>query len=504
MSMKKSFQRLEELDREIVLVSHIAGVLEWDQEMVPPAGTDERSRQQGWLERKRYDLVASEEMGAILANLGADEDHEDGGDSLDERSKALVRLRYAEWNRERKLDSEFVQKFAETVGQAHHKWVESRNNDDFSTYQPVLTEIIDLVREKASRYGYKDNPYDPLIDRFEPGTTTKEVSEVFSVMKADLMSVLDNIKGRQPADDSFLYLKYPEDKQAIFGKEILLAMGFDTKRGATGLSTHPFTTSLGSDDIRLTTRYTEPSVASPLFGTIHEGGHALYELGASNENTRGTSLASGTSLAMHESQSRLWENVIGRSRPFWSRYFPRFKELFPVQLDGVDLNRFLSAINKVEPSFIRVDADEVTYGLHIILRFELECKLLSGELQVADLPEAWNDAMEMLLGVRPKTAREGVLQDVHWSMGELGYFPTYALGNLYGAQIYQTMRQQLDVDSLLENGRLKEITGWLDSNIYRHGSIYKPKVLLDKVTGRSLDPKCFHDYLSSKYMLETK
>jgi carboxypeptidase Taq len=261
---------------------------------------------------------------------------------------------------------------------------------------------------------------------------------------------------------------------------------------------------LGSDDIRLTTRYTEPSVASPLFGTIHEGGHALYELGASNENTRGTSLASGTSLAMHESQSRLWENVIGRSRPFWSRYFPRFKELFPVQLDGVDLNRFLSAINKVEPSFIRVDADEVTYGLHIILRFELECKLLSGELQVADLPEAWNDAMEMLLGVRPKTAREGVLQDVHWSMGELGYFPTYALGNLYGAQIYQTMRQQLDVDSLLEDGRLTEITGWLDSNIYRHGSIYKPKVLLDKVTGRSLDPKCFHDYLSSKYMLETK
>ena len=499
MADMEALQRLEEIDREIVLVSHISGVLEWDQEAVPPMGTEERSRQQGWLERKLHDLVASDEMGMTLAALGADDSHTEGADWLDDRSKGLVRLRYASWNRERKLDADFVQKFAETTGKAHHLWAKARKEDDFALYQPILTEIVTLVREKSQRYGYTDSPYDPLLDRFEPGTTTKEVSEVFGVMKSDLQALIDELKGRPQIDDSFLYLKYPEDKQALFGKEVLTAMGFDFNRGTTGISTHPFTTTIGSDDIRLTTRYTEPSITSPLFSTIHEGGHALYELGASNTITRGTSLASGTSLAMHESQSRLWENIIGRSRPFWDRFFPRLKELFPVQLEGVDIDRFLAAINRVEPSFIRVNADEVTYGLHIILRFELECALLQGTLEVRDLPHAWDEAMVELLGVRPKSARLGVLQDVHWSMGELGYFPTYALGNLYGAQINQTMRSQIDVDGLLESGRLAEITQWLDANIYRYGSIYRPKQLLEKVTGNPLDPRWFSKYLSEKY-----
>ena len=418
---------------------------------------------------------------------------------LDDRAKGLVRLCFSEWNRERKLDPDLVQTFAETVGKAHPLWMAARKADDFSLFKPVLTEIISLVREKASQYGYHDDPYDPLLAQFEPGTTTREVAGLFSVMKDDLQTLLMDLHGAPKVDDAFLYQKYPQDKQDVFGKEVLAAMGFDTERGATGVSTHPYTTTLGSDDIRITTRYTEPSVASSLFSTIHEGGHALYEMGASNSLTRETRLAGGASLAMHESQSRLWENIIGRSQPFWSCFFPRFKELFGPQLEEVDEKRFLAAVNKVEPSCIRVNADEVTYGLHIILRFQLERRLLTGDLSVSELPQAWSDGMEEFLGIRPKKDRDGVLQDVHWVMGELGYFPTYALGNLYGAQINQTMRQQLDVDDLLASGDLSPIAQWLNDHVYRYGAMYRPKDLLKKITGHSLDGMYFREYLSHKY-----
>lgn len=500
MTREQALRRLEELDREIVLLSHIEGVLAWDQEHVPPAGVEERARQSGLLERKIHELAVSDEMGNLLADLGASDASEDGESALDDRSRAMVRNYYRSWRRERKLDADFVQKFSETTGKAHQVWVAARNEDDFSLYEPVLSEIISLVRRKVGMYGYEQDPYDPLIDLFEPGTTTAEVTRVFSRMQRDLLQILDRLRDRGPIDDSFLYGKYPEDKQAVFSREILHAMGFDWNRGAMGVSTHPYTITLGSDDIRITTRYTEPSVASPLFSTIHEGGHALYELGASNERTRGTCLANGASLAFHESQSRLWENIIGRSRPFWTHFFPRFKELFPIQLEGVDAEHFVAAVNCVKPSCIRVNADEVTYSLHIILRFELERELLSGNLAVHDLPGAWNDNMEKLLGIRPKNDREGVLQDVHWSMGELGYFPTYALGNLYGAQIFHTMKQELDVDAVVSTGDFALIRSWLDRNIYRYGSMHRPKDLLKQVTGEDLDARYYREYLSEKYL----
>jgi len=499
MPMQEAFDRLEELDEEIVLVSHIKEVLNWDLEVVPPAGGGERARQQGWIERKVHDMVSSDEMGGLLAQLGASESQEEGDPSLDDRCRGLIRNRFIEWNRERKLDPDLVQIFTEKTAIAYRKWVVARQANDFSLFEPCLTELVSLVREKASQYGYTDDPYDALLQRFEPGMATREVSEVFSTLQTDLASLLDRLKGAVPVEDSFLYLKYPEDRQALFGKEILDAMGFDTQRGVTGISAHPYTTTLGSDDIRITTRYTEPNVSSALFSTIHEGGHALYEMGASNAHTASTNLANGASCAMHESQSRLWENVIGRSRPFWAHFYPRFKELFSQQLEGVDEKRFLAAINKVEPSCIRVNADEATYAMHIILRFNLERRLLSGDLKVANLPQAWNDGMADLLGIRPRTASEGVLQDVHWSYGEFGYFPTYALGNLYGAQIYQTMGKELDVNRLLQAGELAPIKAWLDAHVYQYGAIYKPKVLLERVTGRSLDASCFRDYLFKKY-----
>ncbi len=496
-----AIKRLEAIDREVVLLSHISGVLVWDQEVVPPSGAQERASQFGLLERKIYELTASDEMGEILTALGATDDNNEGDRSLDDRSRGIIRNYYRAWSRDRKLDGDFVQQFSELTSEAHQVWAHARKENDFSHYEGTLSSIISMVREKAERFGYVDDPYDALLDVFEPGTTTAEVDTLFTEMKGNILKVLDTVRGSSDSvDDTFLYTTYAQDKQASFGKEVLDAMGFDWSRGASGISTHPYTISLGADDIRITTRYTEPSVTSPLFSTVHEGGHALYEMGSSNELTRGTCLANGASLAFHESQSRLWENMIGRSKEFWSYFFPKLKSLFPIQLEGVDLSAFVRAINIVKPSYIRVDADEVTYGLHIILRFELERKLLSGELEVHELPEAWNAAMESLLGIRPKSDREGVLQDVHWSMGELGYFPTYALGNLYGAQILHTMKQDIGFEEIVTSGDFTPIREWLDAKILRFGAMYKPKDLLLQVTGAPLDAQYFNDYITQKYV----
>ena len=495
-----SLKRLEEIDREYVLLSHISGVLVWDQETVPPRGADERSRQFGLLDRYMHELTTSDDMGEILVSLGADTGAYEADPTLDDRSRALIRHWYRHWSRERKLDASFVQRFSELTASAHQVWAQARSDDDFSRYEPTLEKIIEMVREKAQRFGYTDDPYDPLLDVFEPGMKTAEVESLFDEMQRGICEVLDLIgSAHESIDDAFLYRSYPQDKQAAFARDVLDAMGFDWSRGVSGIATHPYTISLGADDVRITTRYTEPSVISPLFSSIHEAGHALYELGASNEMTAGTRLANGASLAFHESQSRLWENMIGRSSAFWNKFYPRFQHLFPLQLDNVDSDQCYRAVNRVKPSCIRVDADEVTYGLHIILRFRLERQLLSGALDVHQLPQAWNDTMEQLIGIRPRNDREGVLQDVHWSMGELGYFPTYALGNLYGAQIMDAMRQHIDVDQIIASGDFSEIRNWLDSHILRYGTLYEPKDLLRRATGSDLDARHFTTYLKTKY-----
>lgn len=494
MDYQKATRRLKEIDKEVVLLSHIGGVLVWDQESVPPAGLSERGEQMGLIDKKIHQLTSSEEMGELLQFLESQESDLEMG--------AIVRHYSRLYHKIKKLDSSFVQKFSEITTKAHFEWAQARSKGDFSQYEPILTTIIDMVREKAEAYGYSEDPYDSLLDLFEPGTTTKEVETLFNQMRSDLVEILDLKRGQTENNDTFLYTHYPQDKQELFAKEVLKAMGFEWQRGSTGVATHPYTISLGSDDIRITTRYTEPSVLSPLYSSIHEGGHALYEMGASNEKTRGSCLANSASLGFHESQSRLWENMVGRSRPFWSYFFPRLKELFPTQLEYVDIETFLGAVKRVKPSLIRVDADEVTYGLHIILRFELERLLLSKELTVKELPSAWNEKMEKLLGIRPKNNKEGVLQDIHWSMGELGYFPTYALGNLYGAQIFHTLQEQLDFDSVVSSGDFSPIKEWLERNIYRHGALYMPKELIKKVTGSELKTSYFKEYLHSRYLGE--
>lgn len=500
MNLHLALERFKAMDREMVLISHINSVLGWDQEIAPPAAAAGRASQSGYLETLYHRILTSDELGTLLETLQFSPQDNSAHADLSERDQALVRVVGTARQREQKLNEEFVKEFAETTSHAHSIWVEARERDDFDHFKPILERIVALVRQKAELYGYTDEPYDPLLERFESDTTTAEVATLFGAMATDLQEIREALAESETVDDSFLYQKYPREKQERFIRQVLDAMGFDWQRGIMGTAAHPFTTTLGADDIRITTRYSEPSVTSPLFSAIHEGGHALYEQRSSHALTRNSSLAGGTSLAMHESQSRLWENMIGRSQLFWEHFFPSFKRLFPTQLDGVDVNRFVKAINRVKPSAIRVDADEVTYGLHIILRFNLERQLVSGTLAVKDLIDAWNAEMERLLGIQPKSTREGVLQDIHWSMGELGYFPTYALGNLYGAQIYETMAKEIEVEKALSSGQLTLIADYLEDKIYRYGSIYKPKELLKRVTGKSLESKHFSAYLRAKHL----
>jgi carboxypeptidase Taq len=311
--------------------------------------------------------------------------------------------------------------------------------------------------------------------------------------------LVDRIRGAKQVDTSFLERSYPVNAQEELSRRVMGALGYDLSRGRLDRSAHPFTTTLGANDVRITTRFSEDMVTSGLFSTIHETGHALYELGV-DETLDGTLLAEGTSLGIHESQSRMWENVIGRSRHFWRHWLPEMKQMFPTQLKGVSLEQFYRAINRVEPSLIRVEADEVTYSLHIIMRFELEQALIQGDLSVDDLPGAWREKSRLLLGVEPDTDAQGVLQDVHWSFGAFGYFPTYALGNLYAAQFLPVMEQRIDNlwDGVAE-GRTDHILEWLRENIHRHGKVRSAGTLVQDITGDTLNPQYFLDYLNDKY-----
>ncbi|NCB02276.1 MAG: carboxypeptidase M32 [Spirochaetia bacterium] len=502
MNKEKSIEALLSIDKELVLLSHINGVLVWDQESTSEHGKEERAQQIGLIERKIHEKATSDEMGEILTTLGASEEKKEGDADLPIDIKAIIRHRYHALSKEKKLSSSFVQHFSHTTSLAHETWVKARREDNYSLFAPVLEEIVSLIREKSDLYGYEDDPYDPLLDNFEPGMKTSEVKLVFDQLEGDLVQILERLRGRVEVEDSFLYQHYSEQKQELFSNDVLQAMGFDFKRGKVGISTHPYTISLGADDIRITTRYSEPSVTSPLYSIIHEGGHALYEMGVSHGSLKGTVLANASSLAFHESQSRLWENMIGRSRAFWKHFYKKFSTLFPTQLNGISEDQFYRAVNKVSPSPIRVDADEVTYSLHIMLRFNLERALLSGTLEVKDLKEAWNEGMNKLLGIEVKSDRLGVLQDVHWSMGEFAYFPTYALGNLYAAQIYHTMEQAISIDSIVESGDFSPIRHYLQENVYKWGALLEPKPLLEKITKEALNPTYYKEYLTNKYIKE--
>ncbi|MFO7538201.1 MAG: carboxypeptidase M32 [Chloroflexota bacterium] len=495
--MSTHYQTLLEKVQEIHDLGKAQALLSWDREVnMPKAGTSERVAQMTTLSRLTHVMFTTDDMGELIEQAAADLN----GADYESNEASLIRHLRRSYANSRKLPTEFVTRVSEVSGQAREAWVEARAENAFSTFQPWLEQIVSLCQEMADLYGYEDEKYDALLDKFEPDMKTAEVRAVFNAVKEALTPLSQAIAERQTAvDDSLLHQEYPIDKQKEFARYIAAAVGYDFDRGHLGTVIHPFATSFSRNDARITTRWYPDFLSPSLFGTLHESGHAMYEQGTHADLGR-TPLARGTSLGIHESQSRMIENLVGRNRGFWQAHFPKLQALFPEQLGHHTAEDFYRAINKVQPSFIRVEADELTYNLHIILRFELEQAMLNGELAVADLPTAWNDKMQQLLGIVPANDREGCLQDVHWSRPGFGYFPTYALGNLYAAQFWQTaVSQQPRINAELAEGRTDTLLTWLGDNIHQHGRKFTPSELVQRVTERPLSHQPFIDYVTEKF-----
>jgi carboxypeptidase Taq len=499
--VEQALEQLKGIDKEILLLAHTAALLSWDQETYMPVGAlEERSEQISLLQGLIHRRITDPRCADMFSALEANPDNPAGAARFSEIERAFVREAFRRYSRGTRIPESLVVEMARTASMAQGVWVQARKASDFSMFKPHLEKIIGLLKQIAECLGYTDSPYDPLLDEYEPWMTTREVEDVFCRLKQPLVELVQKIvDSDRKIDESVITARFPEQTQLRFNLLVLKAMGFEFDRGRLDVSAHPFTTTLGVNDIRLTTRYNEKFFPTSLFGTIHECGHGLYELGF-GPRIKGGLLGNAASLGIHESQSRLWENMVGRSLRFWKGFFPLLSETFPGVLKGVTPQTFYEAINAVKPSLIRVEADEVTYNLHIILRFELEKRLIAGELAAADLPAAWKEESKKLLGIEPAADADGVLQDVHWSMGAFGYFPTYTLGNLYAAQFYAAMRrQQPGVEAEIEKGNLKPVRSWLADNIHVHGAVYPAGELCRRVTGEKLNPGFFLEYLEKKF-----
>jgi len=491
------YQALLEKVQEIHDLDKTLALLHWDRETnMPQAGMAVRIQQTTTLSRLIHTMSTSDEMGEAIEAAAAELD----GVAYDSNEASLIRYLRRSYEDACKLPSEFVARVSEVSGQARDAWVQARANDDFASFEPWLAQVIELCQEMAELYGYEDEKYDALLDKYEHGMKTAEVRAIFNAAKEELIPLRQAIAERGAAvADSLLHQPYPIDKQKEFAYYIAEAVGYDFGRGHLGTVVHPFATSFSRNDARITTRWYPDFLSPSLFGTLHECGHAMYEQGTHEDLAR-TPLARGTSMGIHESQSRMIENIVGRSRGFWQAHYPKLQSLFPDQLGRHTVEDFYRAINKAQPSFIRVEADELTYNFHIILRFELEQAMLNGDVAAADLPAAWNDKMKELLGVVPPNNTLGCLQDVHWSRPGFGYFPTYALGNLYAAQFYETaVSQDSAIAEEMADGKTDALLAWLRHNIHRHGRKFTAGELVQRVTGKPLSPRSFLGYVTAKF-----
>lgn len=494
--MEEKMNRLKELIAEIADLNSALAVLGWDQQTYMPAkGAQDRADALGTLSYITQLKIINPEIGDLLSALEAETGSMDP-DSDDVRMLKQARRAY---DKQTRVPAEKVAEFTRVTSIGQEVWARARATNDFKLFQPHLEKIIELRREYSSFFAPYDHVYDPLLDDFEPGLKTADVQRIFNALRPQQVELIKAITSRPQVDDSFMHLTYPEKGQWDFGVEVITKFGYDWEGGRQDKSAHPFTTSFGFGDVRLTTRFIENMVGSALFSTMHEAGHGMYEQGFNPEYRR-TALGGAASMAIHESQSRLWENLVGRSLPFWRYFYPRLQEIFPTQLGNVSLDVFYKAINKAEPSLIRVESDEATYNMHIMLRLELEIAMMEGSLQVKDLPEAWNERMREYLGVVPPNDAKGVLQDVHWSAGLIGYFPTYALGNLVSAQVWDAVHKDYpDLEAQIEKGEFSSLLGWLRSKIHVFGAKYEPKELIQMATGSDIDPQPYMKYLNEKY-----
>jgi carboxypeptidase Taq len=494
--MEDKLNALNHFMEEVLDLSNAASLLAWDQQVnMPPGGAADRGAQLATLNRLAHIKFTSDEIGQLLEALAPYA----AGLDPDSDAARLIQLTERDYRLATRVPPDHVARRARLLSAARGAWVRARQAADFSIFQPHLQAIMDLNQEYVSYFAPFEHVYDPLLDQFEPGMKTREVRAIFETLRPQQVALLQAIKERPQVDDSFLHQPFEEKKQWAFGEMVISRCGYDWDRGRQDLSPHPFTTSFGLGDVRITTRV-QPDFFNPaFFATLHECGHALYNQGFSPDIAR-TRLARGASLAIHESQSRMWENLVGRSRAFWEYFYTDLQDTFPTQLGDVAFARFYKGINKVEPSLIRVEADEATYNLHIMLRLELEIALMEGQLAVKDLPEAWNQGIQDTLGLTPPDDAVGVLQDIHWSEGLMGYFSTYALGNLVSLQLWEQIEQDIpDLPDEIRQGNFVPLLEWVREHIHRHGAKYKPQELVERVTGSCITSEPYIRYLHKKY-----
>lgn len=494
--MNNLFEQFKEKLLEIEHLSAALGLLEWDTNVnMPPKGSEMRGKTVSVLSALIHEKMMDKDFESMLTKLKLDLDK----NLLNPEQAAIVREEYRLFNKEKKLPASFVKELAETTSSAHTIWVEAKKKSDFKKFAPQLTKIVELKRTQAKLIGYKDSSYDALLDDFEPNLSSAEVSLVFEHLKDFLVPFLQKIRNSNQIDTSVLKGRFELPKQQQFNALVAKEVGYDFEAGRMDESAHPFSLSFNPLDARITTRYKEEDFYYSLGSTIHEVGHALYEQGLKPEHF-GTPLGNSVSLGIHESQSRVWENMVGKSFPFWKYFFPKAKQHFPHALDKINLEQFFKAINAVKPSLIRTESDEVTYNLHIIIRFEIEKALIEGTIEVNDLPKIWNEKYKEYLGVEVPNDTQGILQDVHWSGGLFGYFPTYSLGNLYSAQFFAQASKDIEnLDNLFEKGQFQPFLQWLRTNIHQHGKMYSAHDLCQRVTGDGLNPKHYIDYITQKF-----
>ncbi|TFG72752.1 MAG: carboxypeptidase M32 [Anaerolineales bacterium] len=495
--MEKELNTLIERLQEVDDLESASAVLDWDQATyLPPEGAAARGRQLATLGRLAHEKFTDPLIGTLLDKLQTYEKDL----PYDSDDASLIRATRRQYEKKTKVPSAFMSEFYQHTAECYAMWVKARPNNDFKSVQPLLEKTLDLSRQLANFFPGYEHIADPLIDYSDYGMKASTVQNVFGELRCALVPMVESILSQQPADDTCLHRAFPEDKQEAFFVEVVKDFGFDFERGRQDKSPHPFTTNFSSSDVRFTVRYKQNDLSEALFSALHETGHALYEQGV-DPKYDGSTLANGTSSGVHESQSRLWENVIGRSRGFWDHYYPKCQMYFPVQLGDVPIDTFYRAINKVQRSLIRTDADEVTYNLHVMLRFDFELALLEGKLAVKDLPDAWNARYKTDLGIEPPDNRDGVLQDVHWYGGPIGgSFQGYTLGNILTAQFYQAaVLAHPEIPNEITQGKFNTLLSWLQTNIYRHGSKYTAPELIERVTGDTLQVGPYIQYLTTKY-----
>lgn len=489
--MKENLEKLKNHLKRISNFENALSLLRWDSETyMPKNASEKRAEIIGEIAGYTFKEFTSEKTLKLLQNA------ENEAQSIEE--KALIRETKKEFEKSKKIPPELFIEFQIETSKAQNAWQIAKKEDNFNLFKPQLEKIVSLSKEIAEHLEYEENRYDALLDNYEPGLKTKDLLSILPSLRSFLINLLGKIENSNKPKKDILKGNFDVQKQKNFSEFMLKKLNFDFNSGRLDLSEHPFTITISYNDVRITTKYDEKDITKGVFGTIHECGHALYEMGIP-ENLRGLPIGDGASMGIHESQSRFWENIIGRSFNFWKYFYPKLQEIFPY-FSNISLEKFWRSINTVEKSPIRIEADEVTYNLHIMIRFEIEEGLINDKIKVSDLPEIWNQKMKEYLGITPKSYKEGVLQDIHWAHGFFGYFPSYMLGNLYAAQIYYSLlKDKENINEKIENGDFIEILIWLREKIHSKGKIYEPQDLIYQISGEKLNPSYFIEYLNSKY-----